>query len=808
MPQNMKSLFRWLRHYFLLNGFFNVVVSKLAEYPITALFFEGKNEEISRKWQRYFQEHLRYRLFQLEVGLDYFVYGNAFISLRYPFTKFLRCTGCGWQSAARSCRDHWTFSGHDFNLTCPKCKHSGPAKVHDVTTKVASGARLIRWNPEAITIRYNEVSGHKTFYYDLPGHLRNDIIMGRKHVVEEIPQTFIEAARKNIGVTIPYEQLFHMARPSISGFDRGWGIPLLLCVIKEGFQMQVLQKANEVILMEHLQPLRTIFPQPGAGSADPYTMTSLPLWKEQMSKEIARWRWDPAYIPVMPLPIGQQTIGGEGKALLLDQQIQSKAEAIVVQLGVPKEIIFGGASWSGGTVAMRAVENFFLGYLEEHKALLRFVVEQLRVALDWPEVDAHFKPFRMADDMQRQQLLLQAVQLNTMSRETWLGQMDFDYKQEMQRSEREIDDQLKLQKKQQIGAAKLQAEVAALSAATAAENGQAQQAMQQGPLPGEPGAPDSLTPEQAQQQAAQQQPPAAPGQGGAAPAPDAVDQFNNVISSQLTQSSANRPSAGLDMVAASYAKQISQMQPQEANSMLQALQQQSPDLYAMVMQKLQEMGASPTLSGPGAVQQPAVDMAPLPEKLPPRRASVLGAKKHGLSPRKSVRSVGDDLLAEGHFGLFVGADQAPVHGEGRRFGRTGAITVRHVDHGLGAELGSPRQGLNEVGATPADDLELPGVQIVDGEHLLLVDLRVCLQQQQLVEPEPHQDPSDLPDGDGDLLTAHRARRVDDHDDLGRAADLTRVDDAAVVHEGHRVRPAVGGHAVVRRVGRAHRGPEA
>lgn len=627
MPTSMKSLFRWLRHYFLLNGFFNTVISKLAEYPVTDLLFEAQNPEESRKWKQFFEDHLHYRLFQVEVGLDYFVYGNAFVSLRYPFTKFLQCSNdqCRWEMAARSCRKNWTFSGHDFRLTCPKCGHVGPAKVQDVSTKSAAGARLIRWSPEAITIRYNEVSGHKTFYYDIPNHLRNDITLGRKHVVEEIPQVFIDAVRRNVSVVIPSEGLFHMARPSISGFDRGWGIPLLLPVLKEGFQMQVLRKANEVVLMEHLQPLRVMFPQPAAGTADPFASVPLSLWKEQVSQEVARWRWDPAYIPIMPLPIGQQTIGGDGKALLLDQQIQSLAESIVVQIGVPKEIIFGGASWSGGNVAMRAVENFFLGYLSEHHALLRFITQQLRVTLNWPEVDARFKPFRMADDVQQTQLLMQLNQMNKISDTTLLSRLDLDSREENASMLREIDGRTEVFRKTQVEMAKVQNDVQAIAAKGQAALMQQQQAAQQGPVPGEAGAPEGpVDPAQQQQAAAPPSPPAS-GVNALGMPLDPTQQFDAAVTSQLNAGMTNRPAIPLEQLASFYAQQIANMSPQGGNEILASLQQSSPDLYALVQQKLSELQAGGGSAGAPQPGQGSVDMRPMPQQRPPRRLSLNGA---------------------------------------------------------------------------------------------------------------------------------------------------------------------------------------
>lgn len=1070
LPQSIKSLFRWLRHYFLTNGFFNTVVSKLAEYPITNLVFEAKSPETARKWSEYFEDHLRYRLFQVEVGLDYFVYGNAFVSVRHPFVKFLTCKYCKHSASARSIREKWTFTGFDFRLTCPACGQIGPAEVRDQSTPSAGGVRLFRWSPEEVTVQYNPFSGTKTYYFDVPAHLRNDIILGRRHIVEEIPQAFIEAARKGHAVILPSESVYHMARPSISGFDRGWGIPLLLPVLKEGFQMQVLKKANEClapdtlldtprglvpakdvqvgdalkdhlgglthvvarrnrpvetdqgqfaveiaisgmrelsstfsdnhplyvlrrnqkrrrtdtqdrqpssemvehpdlydfvwlpagevqvgdyvgyptyrkeepqtlelgllladyphtdthvysavseetahlfeqgehgayvphtssgrtvknhlkggtapkrikrqmpvtedlayiagwylgdgskgsrhltfsmgpdddgvdleqalievtgvrpsrhpdpksrgwrldlcetlfaevlsrwisgvaatkripqeimeaprgvvlkflegyleadghyskssdavsvccanqgltyqvwqlllslgcistlsssesyattitdalgrtsevsagrpvhhltvsgqsgrrlralladqpaeevkigksgfffgehfagrvssvervdcpevitfevespntfcvagmathncVLMEHLIPLRVLFPQPAAGSADPFTAVPLALWKEQVASEIGRFRWDPNYIPILPLPIGQQTIGGEGKALMLDQQIQALAEQIVVQIGVPKEIIFGGAGWTGTNVSMRSVENFFLGYLTEHHGLFRFICRQLCVALNWTEAEGRFKPFRMAEDLQRKQLLAQLAQTGKpISNTTLFGEFDLDVTDEAALIIRETPGIIEAQRAFQTASTKLANDMAALQGKAQAKMQQEMAAAQQpGAAPGEMGQPQAGQPADPSQMAAQAAQPAAPAAPAAGYAPSADEAFNATVGSPLSAKSQGVP---ISQVAQSYAQTLSSMPPEQAKVFLENIKNTMPEIYNMVVQLLAQMqagaagaqGAAPAAGGtPDALQLPAtpgVNMTPMPEQRPPRRA--------------------------------------------------------------------------------------------------------------------------------------------------------------------------------------------
>jgi hypothetical protein len=273
LPVTVKALFKWCRYYFLTNPLINATVFKLSEYPVTDIIIDHESPEVKRKWTEYFQDHLRYRAFQIECGLDYHAYGNGCISLGYPFKKYLYCKQCSFRDEAAKIRANWIFTSFQFRLTCPKCQYVGDAQAQDFYYKNASGIKTIRWNPEDIEITYNDISGEYTYFYTIPAVVRNDVVIGRKDIVEGIPQVFIQAMREQKGVIFSKDNFFHMRRPTLATQDRGWGTPLLLPVLKDTFYLQVMKKAQEAILLEHIVPLRILFPQAGSGSSDPYCVS-------------------------------------------------------------------------------------------------------------------------------------------------------------------------------------------------------------------------------------------------------------------------------------------------------------------------------------------------------------------------------------------------------------------------------------------------------------------------------------------------------------------------------------------------------
>jgi hypothetical protein len=637
LPVTVKGLFKWCRYYFLTNPLINATVFKLSEYPVTDIIIDHPSAEVKKRWTEYYQDHLRWNPFRVESGLDYHAYGNACISLGFPFKKYLYCKACNFRDEAGKIRAQWIFTSFQFRMTCPSCGYVGDALAKDFYYKNASGIKTIRWNPEDIEITYNDISGEYTYFYTIPAVVRNDIVIGRKDVVEGMPQVFIQAMREQKGVIFSKDNFFHMRRPTLATQDRGWGTPLLLPVLKDTFYLQVMKKAQEAILLEHVVPLRVLFPQAGSGSSDPYMTINLIDWRDQVAAEIARWRYDNNYIPVMPLPLGNQTIGGDGRALMLTQEITTWSDQILNGMGVPVEFIRGGLSYAGTNVSMRMMENMFLGYISRQKALAKFVMKQVASYLGWPEANIRFKPFKMADDLQRKAYLFQLNSANKVSDTTLLADSDLDQGEENEIMIRETDKRIEAMKKQQLAMAQIQGEAQQIMMKFQTKAQQdAQAAMVAPDAPGEPGGmemqgqgggPGGAGGGEASQQLPgamqagspdagammQQGMPAMPKPTGPAPA-----DFLASVSSQLTGQAKMEADQKVDMPtwAMAQARLLVTLPKNQQAVALQNLSLQSPELADMVKQMMAEMQPADDEG-----QGPQVDTRPQPAQRPARRAT-------------------------------------------------------------------------------------------------------------------------------------------------------------------------------------------
>lgn len=574
LPSSIKSLFTFCRYYHLSHGIINSIDTKAAEYPITDLILQHPSAGVRTKWEELMGGSLNYRVHQLEINLDYYVYGNAFVSPSFPFRKKLICQGCRGESDAILSRKSWRYTNHRFWLTCEKCGHTDWADSRDDYYPKPSGIGLIRWNPENVSIFYNETTGRVDYSLEISSTLKQSLLVGKKSVVATTPDIFLQAVKAHSGLVFNQRSVFHLRRPQLSSAERGWGPPLLMPVLKDAFYMQVMKKAQETALMTFLLPQTFLYPQPATNGADPFTTVDLRDWRGHIQRELARQRLDPAYYGILPFPLGQESIGGNGRNLLLMQEIESMGRQISIGMGFPADLTFGQGTYAGTSVSMRMVENFFLSNVYAQHRLAGWFMAQVGAFLNWPVPVARFKPFRMADDLQRQAFALQLNQLQKISDTSLLSLSDFKLEDETALQVGEAESRFSALKEKQLLTARLQGETGVVQARY--------QAKAQGVM----------------QEAQQQQ----------------EEEARKRTAFAQTQGSELARPAGITLAqaAAGIRQQLEALPEDQQRTQMESLRQAQPEMAELVQQNM--MSASTPKPPAG------VDMRPQPEQLPPRRA--------------------------------------------------------------------------------------------------------------------------------------------------------------------------------------------
>lgn len=652
LPDNMLDLLKWCRFYFLTNPIINVAVSKLAEYPVTGLVYETEDEELRTRYKDV-DKNLGLRQFEVEVGLDYFAYGNAFVSIYTPFNRWLKCTKCSRRHLAKDNRSRYRWKNSKFVLTCAKCGHEGIADVIDTVERRLRGVKLIRWNPENMVLRHNDVTGVTKYFYRIPRAIHNDVTMGDRDSLETLPLEFLEAIEKNRYLLFHPDGMYHLKRPTLAQRDQGWGSPLIYPLLRDAFYLQVMKKAQESLLMEHVVPLRVIFPQQsGIPDGGVFDTMNLGVWKSRIDTELSTWRRDPNYIPVLPVPVGYQQLGGSAKALILHQEFRLHAEQMLAGAGIPVEFVFGGLQWSGTNTSLRALENMFTGYNRQREALIvDFILGKVADFMRWPRIKARFERFKMADDLQRSMFLFQLNQANKLSDRDLAEEVGYDYDRTVERMDQELERSLTVQRRSQVAAADVAGEAALHTGRYQAKVQEitmlAQMKAQAAGMPVAPADPNAAAPGGAppggDPSAGAPQQPGAVSDGTAAAAPGNPDQRDDTIpvpgapGAMVYEQNAGRPNQSqvptavaamgsqlgvsqmgtsqptVEYVAqrvASYMRVVREDKGDQAMySEMERLQLSDPNLYRLVNQLMQDDGSkvNPMTDPAGAGSSPGKD---------------------------------------------------------------------------------------------------------------------------------------------------------------------------------------------------------
>lgn len=455
IPPTVKELFKWVYFYATNNSFVGPALNKIARYPVTDLILEDTNPNLVRKWKTVLNGVFHIKTFLMEANMDLVTYGNAFVTIFYPFSRFLSCTSCRekhpWKTVKKKIQNLKIY------ITCKKCGANVEAKINDVPFSSLENMRLIRINPEFIDIKYNDATGRHTYLYSIPDKLKRQIMAGDPDILEDTPLIYLEAIRSRKKIKLSTQNLYHLKRPSLAGKDMGWGLPMMVPALKDLYYFYQLRRAQESIAHEHTVPFDIIFPQAN-GRFDPYVHSEISNWKREIESQLAKRRRDPNYKAVLPFPVGFERIGGDGKALMLTPELDFLAKTIVGSMGIPQEFIYGGTmTWTASSVSLRTLENEFLHHRTQ---LLHFVIwlcERVKLYVNIPTCSSvRFSDFKMADDMQKLQMMINMAQSKKLSWENVLKEMGKDPKIENEKIELENQFEARLNEHQMIAQAEAQ----------------------------------------------------------------------------------------------------------------------------------------------------------------------------------------------------------------------------------------------------------------------------------------------------------------------------------------------------------------
>ena len=415
LPEKMKDVFKWCRYFYKFDALINASCNKLAIFPVTNIIFvdrpDGKLDEDSRElafYKRVLMDKLNLPQLLLLFGIDYYVYGNVFM-----FGEF--------ESVSKD--------------------------PYDVEWKT-----VYRLDPNEVEIEVNPHTKERVYKLHISPRLRK-IITSRqpKEIYNTIPEKIKKAAQESKMIVLNSKNIYHAARPSESGDGSVWGSPVILAALKLLMYRNTLRQAQLAIAKEHMVPTKIVYLNYGA--FEPEFLEGLNKTAMELAKDLEKAAVDPNHKVVSPIPVGTTYLGGQGRSLLLVQELQASQEEILACMNLPREFIFGGVSYSSSSISLRVLENDFkVDRAARERFINEFLIKRMaQERREWTNerdnsqlIKAKFAPLKMQDDVQQKSLMVQLAGAGKVDDETLYDTLELDAKKIKERIDKDAKEKIRL----------------------------------------------------------------------------------------------------------------------------------------------------------------------------------------------------------------------------------------------------------------------------------------------------------------------------------------------------------------------------
>lgn len=450
LPLNMDGMLWWADHFLMRFGFYRTALSRIANYFITQLNIDCDDEKAKEQYQEIFDQ-LRWKEVLSEAGLNLLAYGNAFISINQGFDRFLCCPKCNKFSAIDRI-DNFKFDKGKFIYTCPGCNFTGTHRVVDKPNRDINKVNVVCWNPREIKLKSEDTVGAYAYFWDIPETYKKKITnKNDKFYPKKSPMVIYDSIYNNRMVEFNLKNFIHLkvATPSSLKTD-GKAVPLCIYMFDDFFMLKVLERFNEVICYEDINPFRVIAMAANTQMNNPILMAQDGgRWGAEVERMIEQHRRDPASYYKFPFPLEYQQLGGQGKNLAPTELIQAAQNNILNALNIPQELYAMTLQTQAVGPALRLFENSWSTVVDSYNRLLQKIADVVAKIKGLSSAKITLLPITFADDMERKSVIGQLVSSNSIARSEFLKLFNYDFKDQMRKKMQEDEDAQELQEEMQ-----------------------------------------------------------------------------------------------------------------------------------------------------------------------------------------------------------------------------------------------------------------------------------------------------------------------------------------------------------------------
>ena len=456
VPRDINSILEWCEYLYLTFGTYRAAARRVVRYFITDLVLEGSSDDERDKYEDFLRNELHILNELSNIGDDFMVYGNVFISLYFPFDRYFICPHCGTTYHCKTVEYKFDMSTGVFRGDCRKCgAHKVEFKREDRRSPDRSRVRIIRWNPKEIRMRVHPISDRIEYYLEIDQGFIQRIRDNKNFYIDDTPWSLLETiVRGNKSKGRPLfkfreDAIYHLRDATLAGLPiKGWAIPPIMPNFKLAYYIQLLRRYDEAIALDFIVPFRVLFPAVNRGPQgnDPLSTMSMGSFVGHMKQMVERKRKNITDVQVAPFQVGYEMIGGEGQNLAPKESIAQALDELLNAIGFPAELYKGSLSIQAFPVALRLFEKSWGVLVDGLNDVLSWILVRLSRHFMWGDINGSLRSVTLADDIEQKALALQSAAGMDISKQTAYRPLGIDYLEEQRRV---VEEQAEIQKLQQ-----------------------------------------------------------------------------------------------------------------------------------------------------------------------------------------------------------------------------------------------------------------------------------------------------------------------------------------------------------------------
>lgn len=434
LPQNLDDQLWWADQFLIRFGFYKSALQRVADYFVTELNIESEDMETVEEYKDIF-ELINWKSALREAGLNLLGFGNSYVSVQQGFNRFLNCIHCKRFTLIQRF-DDFEFNSGEYTAKCKGCGKKDKHRLIDKPITDSSKITITHWNPREIKVMHDDASNSSEYFWNIPEAYRRKVMQkGNKFHPKVTPKIIFDAIKGDKMVQFGSRNFMHLKLPApITMKTDGRAIPPSMYQFDQFFMLKVVERYNEVICYNDINPFRVISMASNTSPSNPILNNQDGgVWAAAVDQMINANRKDPGSYHKFPFTFEYNHLGADAKNTAPVELMQMMQQNILMSMNIPEELFAMRLQSQAVGPGLRLFENSWSCLIDSYNKLLQMMADTVGKIKGFPSVKVKLVPITFSDDMERKSVIGQLVSSNSIARSEFLNLYGYDYRDQVKK---------------------------------------------------------------------------------------------------------------------------------------------------------------------------------------------------------------------------------------------------------------------------------------------------------------------------------------------------------------------------------------